>query len=209
MCEGSALGNWDPRKGQQPFRPKRGRRPHHHVVAAVYFLSCFFRLQWLPGHSFLPENDVANELARRGAPLLPSAIPSVSYPLFFFYRTGGVLSRLNSSTRMFPRFPLRNLCSLVFAATDTAYCQAFIFLGLTESRILHAAPADTRPKTPLISFYTVQLRTLRRSLFGERGLCRGSGPEELPGFWGSMVFHHALISSMESGRTTATCSSLR
>ena len=46
-----------------------------------------------------------------------------------FSRTGGVLSYLNSLTHMFPRFPPRNLCSLVmlavfslvFAATDTAF----------------------------------------------------------------------------------------
>ena len=31
---------------------------------------------------------------------------------------------------------------------------------MAESRILAAAPADTRPRTPLISFCTVQLRTL-------------------------------------------------
>ena len=45
-----------------------------------------------------------------------------------FSRTGGVLSHLNSLTHRFPRFPLRNLCSLVmlavfslvYAATDTA-----------------------------------------------------------------------------------------
>ena len=69
---------------------------------------------------------------------------------------------------MFPRFPLRNLCSLVmhavfslvYAATDTAYCWALISLGLAESRILLAAPADTCPRTSLISFCTVQLRTL-------------------------------------------------
>ena len=44
-------------------------------------------------------------------------------------RTGGVLSHLNSLTHRFPRFLLRNLCSLVmlavsslvFAATDTAF----------------------------------------------------------------------------------------
>ena len=47
-----------------------------------------------------------------------------------FSRTGGVLSHRNSSTHRFSRFPLSNLCflvsltvfSLVFAATDTAYC---------------------------------------------------------------------------------------
>ena len=47
----------------------------------------------------------------------------------FFSRTGGVLSHLNSLTHRFPRFPPRNLCSLimlavfslVFATTDTAF----------------------------------------------------------------------------------------
>ena len=47
-----------------------------------------------------------------------------------FSRTGGVLSHQNSLTRRFPRFPPRNLCSLLmlavfslaYAATDTAFC---------------------------------------------------------------------------------------
>ena len=47
-----------------------------------------------------------------------------------FSRTGGVLSHQNSLTCRFPRFPLRNLCSLLmravfslaYAATDTAFC---------------------------------------------------------------------------------------
>ena len=50
--------------------------------------------------------------------------------------------------------------SLVYAATDTAFCLAPISLGLSESRILAAAPVDTRPRTPLISFCIVQLPTL-------------------------------------------------
>ena len=96
---------------------------------------CSIRLQWVPRHSFLPGNDTADELARRGALLAPSTIPcglSLLLSLvstFLFSRTRGVLPHRNSSTNRFPRFPPRNLCSLVtlavfsfvYAATDTAF----------------------------------------------------------------------------------------
>ena len=85
-----------------------------------------------------------------------------------FSRTGGVLSLQSILTHRFPQFPLRNLCSLVMlavsslvcAAMDTAFFYVPISPGLAESRILLAAPVDTRPRTSLISFCTVQLRTL-------------------------------------------------
>ena len=43
--------------------------------------SCSIRLQRVPGHSFLPGNDAADQLTRRRALLAPSAIPCSLSPL--------------------------------------------------------------------------------------------------------------------------------
>ena len=100
--------------------------------------SCLLSLPVLSGYNGSPYthfNRRADDLARRGALLMPSAIPCSLSPLISrihssLSRTGGVLSHLNSLAHRFPRFPLRNLCffvtlaifSLVYTATDTAFC---------------------------------------------------------------------------------------
>ena len=98
-------------------------------------LYCSIKLQWVPGHSFLPRNDAADELTRQEALSLHSGSPCSLSPL---------ISRIHSSlfsdwrrtvsskffAHGFPRFRPRNLCSivtravcsLVFAATAIAFC---------------------------------------------------------------------------------------
>ena len=127
-----------------------------------------------------------------------------------FSRTGGILSHLNSLTHRFTRFPPRNLCSLVplavfsliYAATDTVFCKAPISLELAESKILLAGLADAHPRTPFISFCTVQLRTLCVALsltIFSLSTISGLGLRELPGFWGLVVFRRQPIPRKGSG----------
>ena len=93
--------------------------------------------------------------------------------------------------------------SLVLTATDTAFCYTLISLELAESRILQAAPVITRPRTLLIPFCTVQLRTLcaARSLVTLCILTSGPGPGKLLGVWPSMVFRQGPIPRNVSGST--------
>ena len=70
-------------------------------------------------------------------------------------------------------------------------------------RILLAAPVDTRPRTPLISFCTVLLWTLCAAhSLATRYLSTTSSPDpgELLGCWGSMVFYHGPIPWKGSGK---------
>ena len=80
-------------------------------------------------------------------------------------------------------------------------------LGLAELRILSAVPVDTHPRTPLISFCTVQLWTLCAAYsLATLFLFTTSGPDpgELLGFLGSMVFHHAPIPQKGLGKQQGT-----
>ena len=108
-----------------------------------------------------------------GALFVPSAIPCSLSPLIscihsclFSHWRRTVSSKfldtqvpsISNEELVLPRLA-RCLLSR-YAATDTAFCKALIYLRLAESRILPVAPVDTRSRTPLISFCTVQLWTL-------------------------------------------------
>ena len=98
-------------------------------------LSSSIRLQQVLGHSFLPRNDTADELARRGALLAPSAIPCSPSPfiscihscLFFDWRHA-VSSKFSDtqtpsiSTKKLVLPHQLTVSSLVYAATKTSFC---------------------------------------------------------------------------------------
>ena len=130
--------------------------------------------------------------------------------ILLFSRTGGVLSHLNSLTHKFPRFPMRNLCSLVmlavfslvYAATDTALLSSYLSrIGRIENPSCSACGHSSQDISHLILHYH-QLRTLSAArsletpcLFTISGLGLG----KFPGLWGSMAFGHALIPRKGSG----------
>ena len=176
--------------------------------------SCFIRLQWVPGHRFFrgttqlmswPEEERYLLTPKSLVVFLLLSLVSI----LVLSRTGGVLSHRNSLTHRFPRFPPRNLCSLVmlavfslvYAATDTAFFYVLISRGLAELIILPAAPVDTRPRTPLISFCTVNLRNpYAGSSLATLCLFTTSGPDHgsFPGFWGE--WSAAMPPSLGRGR---------
>ena len=100
-----------------------------------------------------------------------SLVVSLLSPLVLS-RTGGVLSHRSSLTRRFPRFPQRNLCSLimlavsslVFAATDTGSYLSRI--GKIENPSCSACGHPSQDISHLI-LHCPATDSLRRSLFGD------------------------------------------
>ena len=91
-----------------------------------------------------------------------------------FSRTGGVLSHRSILTHRFPRFPLRNLCSLVmlavsslvFAATDIALGSYLSRIGRIENPFCSACGHSSQDTSHLI-LHCPATDSLPRSLFGD------------------------------------------
>ena len=169
-----------------------------------------------PGHSFLPGNDTADELARWGALLAPSAIPCSLSPLI-----SRIHSRLISDWRrtvsskyfdtQVPSISTEELVlpHLARCVLSRLRCNGHsLLLGSYLSRIgriknpsCSACGHSSQDISHLI-LHCPATDSLRRSLFGTLCLFMTSGPDpgELPGFWGSMVFHHAPIPRKGSGK---------
>ena len=181
--------------------------------------SCSIRLQWVPGHSFLPGSDATDELVRRGALLVPTVIPC-SLLLLIFRIHSSLFSdwRRTVSSKFFDtQVPLVETEELVLprhacCVLSRLCCNGHsLLLSSYLSRIGRIenpswSVAVIRSRTLLISFCTVPATdSLRRLLFGDSlspDSCPGRG--EFPGFWGSMVFCHAFIPRKESGSNNNT-----
>ena len=160
-------------------------------------LSCSIRLQWVPRHSFLPGNNTADELARWGALLAPSAIPCSLSPL---------ISRIHShlfsdwrrtvSSKYFdtqvPSISMeklglpRHACCVLSRLCCNGHS---LLLGSYLSRIGRienpSCSASGHPSQGIshLILHCSATDSLRCSLFGDSLLCTTSGPDpgELPG----------------------------
>ena len=143
--------------------------------------SCSIRLQWVPEHSFLPENDAADELARRGELLAPSLIPVVSLLLSLvstlllfsdwrctvsskFFDTQ--VSSISTKKLVLPRH-VRCVLSRLRCNRHSLLLSSYLFwIGRIENLSCSASGHSSQDTSHLIR-YCPAMDSLRRSLFDD------------------------------------------
>ena len=131
-------------------------------------LSCSIRLQWIPGHSFLPGNDAADELVKRGALLAPSAIPcSLSSYLGLsskFFDTQ--VSSISTEELVLPRHARCALSRLRCNGHSLLLGSYLSRIGRFENPSCSACGYSSHDTSHLI-LHCPATDSLRRSLFGD------------------------------------------
>ena len=177
---------------------------------------CSIRLQWVPGHSFLPGNDTADKLARRGALLAPYAISCSLSPLTF-----RIHSRLLSNWRhtvsskyfdtqvpsisteelVLPRYARCVLSRLRCNGHSLLLGSYLPRIGRIENPSSSACEHSSQDVSHLI-LHCPATDSLRRSLFGDSLSLYDlwSRPWGVSRLLGSMVFRHAPIPRKGSGK---------
>ena len=183
-----------------------------------FLSSCAIRLQWVPGHSFLPSNVEADELARRGTLLVFSAIPCSLSSFISRIHSGLFLNWRRTVSYKFFNTQIRSVSTeeLVFSrhTRSAFFClrcsgnSSLLSCYLTKiGRIENptCSYCNIRPRMPFISFCTVPLRTLCTA-YSLATFClsttSGPGLEELFGLWAPLS--SAMPPFFGRGRVTTT-----
>ena len=168
-----------------------------------FLSSCSIRLHWVPGHSFLPRNDAADELDRQGALLVPSVIPCSLSPLIsrihsflfsYWRRTASSkffdtqVPSISTEELVLPRHARCVLSRLRCNGHSLLLSSYLSRIGRIENPSCSTCGHSSQDISHLI-LHCPATDSLRRSLFGD-STTSGPDPGELPGFWGFMVFRH-------------------